>query len=61
MFGILKGLTKAAVTVVSTPVAIVADVVTAGGTLTGRDKLYTEEVMEKMGEAFDEMEDEDEF
>ena len=42
MFGILKDLTKATVgVVVETPIAIAADVVTLGGTLTDKDEPYT--------------------
>lgn len=37
----LTPLTKAAVGVVTTPVAVVADVVTLGGSLTDRDEPYT--------------------
>ena len=42
MFGMLKSVTKAAVgVVVETPIAVVADVVTLGGTLTDKDEPYT--------------------
>lgn len=41
MFGMLESLAKAAVGVVVTPVAVVADVVTLGGTLSDRDTPYT--------------------
>lgn len=41
MFGMLESLTKAVVGVVTTPVAIVADVVTLGGTLTDKAEPYT--------------------
>lgn len=53
MFGILKGLTKAAVTIASAPGAIVADVVTAGGSLVGKEKMFTEDVIDKLEEAID--------
>ena len=43
MFGMFEDLVKAAVAVVATPVAVVADVVTLGGSLTDRDKPYTAE------------------
>ena len=46
MFGILESLTKAAVGVVATPVALVADVITMGGALTDKDKPYTAEALE---------------
>ena len=41
MLGILESLTKAAIGVVTVPVAAVADVVTLGGALTDQDKPYT--------------------
>jgi len=41
MFGILESLTKAAVGVVTLPVAVVADVVTLGGALTEKEEPYT--------------------
>lgn len=41
MFGMLESLAKAAVGVVVTPVAVVADVVTLGGTLTDKREPYT--------------------
>ena len=49
MFSMLGNLTKAVVgDVIETPVAIVADVVTLGGSLTDRDKPYTAESVEKV-------------
>ena len=49
MFSMLENLTKAVVgAVIETPVAIVADVVTLGGSLTDRDKPYTAESVEKV-------------
>jgi len=47
MFGILNSLAKAAVNVVSVPVAVVADVATLGGALTDKDKPYTVNELEK--------------
>ena len=41
MFGMLESLAKAAVAVVTVPVAIVADAVTMGGALTDKDQPYT--------------------
>lgn len=41
MFGLIESLAKAAVAVVTVPVAVVADVVTMGGALTDKDKPYT--------------------
>lgn len=43
MFSIFEDLAKAAVGVVKTPVSLVADTLTLGGTLTDRDKTYIEE------------------
>lgn len=45
MFGMLESLTKAAVAVVTVPVAVVADVVTLGGTLTDQAEPYTAEAV----------------
>lgn len=41
MFGMFESLAKAAVAVVTVPVAVVADVVTMGGVLTDKDQPYT--------------------
>ena len=41
MFGMLESLAKAAVAVVTVPVAVVADVVTLGGSLADKDQPYT--------------------
>ena len=41
MFGLLESLAKAAVGVVTLPVAIVADVITMGGALSDTDEPYT--------------------
>lgn len=41
MFGIFEDLAKAVVSVVTVPVAVVADVVTLGGVLTDQEKPYT--------------------
>ncbi len=46
MLGFLESLAKAAVAVAVTPVAVVADVVTLGGTLNDRDETYTETAFE---------------
>lgn len=45
MFGILESLAKAAASVVTVPVAIAADVVTLGGSLTDKEKPYTAEAV----------------
>lgn len=50
----LTSFTKAAVAVVATPVAIVADVVTLGGALTERKESYTEEILDKVKNNLDE-------
>lgn len=44
MFNLLNSVAKAAVNVVTAPVAVVADVVTLGGALTDKDKPYTTQV-----------------
>lgn len=42
MFGVLNSLTKAVVgVVVETPIAIVADIVTLGGSMTDKNEPYT--------------------
>jgi|APLak6261683265_1056151.scaffolds.fasta_scaffold00028_44 hypothetical protein len=41
MFGMLESLAKAAAAVVTVPVAVVADVVTLGGSLTDKEQPYT--------------------
>jgi len=41
MFGLIEGLAKAAVGVVTIPVAVVADAVTLGGSLTDKNRPYT--------------------
>lgn len=49
MFDILESLAKATVgVVVKTPIAVVADVITLGGTLSDQDKPYTAEVLEEV-------------
>lgn len=45
MFGMLESLTKAALAVVTVPVAVAADVVTLGGSLTDRADPYTKEAV----------------
>lgn len=45
MSGIFESLTKAALGVVTVPVAVVADVVTLGGVLTDKAKPYTVEAV----------------
>lgn len=46
MFGMLESLAKAAVAVVTTPVAVVADVATLGGALTDKKQPYTADACE---------------
>lgn len=41
MFGLIEGLAKAAAGVVTIPVAVVADAVTLGGSLTDKPRPYT--------------------
>ena len=51
MFGMLGDLAKAAVgVVIETPIAVVADVVTMGGSLTDKDQPYTATALEKVME-----------
>lgn len=45
MFGMLESLAKAAVAVVATPVAVVADVAEAAGILEDSGKSHTEEML----------------
>lgn len=45
MFGILTDLAKAATAVVTVPVAVVADAITLGGSLTDKEKPYTAEAV----------------
>lgn len=45
MFGLINSLAKVAVGVVATPVALAADVVTLGGSLTDKDQPYTAEAL----------------
>lgn len=53
MFGILNDLAKAAVGVVTLPVAVVADIATLGGALTDKDKPYTAEKLEQVYDNLD--------
>ena len=53
MFGMFEDLTKAALNIVVTPIAVVADVATLGGVLTDREETYTEEQLRKAKENFD--------
>lgn len=48
MFSILNSVVKAAVSVIEIPVAVVADAVTLGGTLTDRDETYTGTAVEHL-------------
>jgi hypothetical protein len=49
MFGMLESLTKAAIGVaVETPIAIVSDVVTLGGSMTEKDQPYTATALENV-------------
>lgn len=53
MFDILSNLTKAAVGIVTSPIAMVADVVTLGGVLTDRKTTYTGEQAERVMESIE--------
>lgn len=48
MFGMLESLAKAAVSAVTVPVAVVADVVTLGGALTDKDQPYTADAVDDL-------------
>lgn len=48
MFNILKGITKAAVGVVTLPVDIAADIVTMGGAVNDKRNPYTVEKVKKI-------------
>jgi hypothetical protein len=48
MFGILNSVVKAAVSVVEIPVAVAADVVTLGGSLTDTQQPYTATAVEHL-------------
>jgi hypothetical protein len=48
MFGMLESLAKAALGVVTVPVAVVADVVTLGGAVVERDKPYTADAVSEV-------------
>lgn len=49
MFNLIGNLAKAAVgVVIETPIAVAADVLTLGGSLTDKDKPYTAEAIEKV-------------
>lgn len=48
MFGMLESLTKAALSVVTVPVAVVADVVTLGGAITDQNQTYTGKAVSDM-------------
>lgn len=49
--GLLGSLLKTAINVATLPVSIIKDVVTVGGTLTDKEKPYTEERSEKISES----------
>lgn len=54
MFGFIKGIAKLTLNVTSTPVDMVKDIVTMGGELTGKDKMYTEKRVDKTMKDFEE-------
>lgn len=60
MFGILKSAIKAAAgVVIDVPIAIAADVVTLGGSITDREGLYTTRAAERVLENIKDMTDPD--
>lgn len=50
-------LTKMALDVIETPIAIVKDVATLGGALTDQDKPYTAQKLEDIGDDYQSMKD----
>lgn len=58
MFGLIGSLASAAVRTVATPVAVVADVATLGGSLTGRSETYTGKNIRKIGDDLGDAKDE---
>ncbi len=53
--GFFGKLTKLALDLIETPVAIVKDVATLGGALTDKDKPYTQKKLEDIGDDYDEL------
>jgi hypothetical protein len=51
------GLIKMGLDIIATPVAVVKDIATLGGTLTDKDKPYTQKKLEDIGDDFEEMKD----
>jgi hypothetical protein len=51
--GLFGSLLKTIVDVVETPIAMVKDVATLGGTLTDQKRPYTEQKLEELGEDWD--------
>jgi hypothetical protein len=50
MFGILESVAKAAVSVVTLPVSVAADIVTMGGAVNDKDSTYTGENLSNLVE-----------
>ena len=57
MFGLLKGLTKAVVGVVTLPIDVAADVITLGGVMTDKNETYTGRKLGKIMDGIDEATD----
>ncbi len=55
--GFFGKLTKLALDVIETPVAVVKDVATLGGSLTDQDKPYTQQKLEDLQDDYDELKD----
>lgn len=51
--GLFGSFLKTVIDVVETPVAIVKDIATAGGSLTDQNKPYTQQKIEEIGEDWD--------
>lgn len=56
--GLFGKILKTVITVVETPVAIVKDVATLGGTLEGNDETYTKKKLRELQDDVDDIKDE---
>jgi len=56
--GFLGSLTKLALDVVVTPIAVIKDIATLGGTLTDQNKSYTQQKLQDLDDDFQEVKDE---
>jgi hypothetical protein len=56
--GLFGKLLSTALDIVETPIAIVKDVATLGGTLTDEKKSYTQQKLEELGDDYEDFKDE---